>query len=219
MMRNSIATITAFVLFFCGVSCSYASVVLLQPQENVLSYTERVSFRKVQQMEKKNANPVVRLEIGAGAEMLGEIDIELAADVVPRTAENFLQLCTGENGFGYKGSVFHRIIPSFMIQGGDFTQGNGTGGHSIYNNDVFPDENFVIKHTGPGKVSMANRGPNTNGSQFFITTVETPWLDGRHVVFGQVVRGMPVVRKIESYGSSSGRPSRVIKILDCWQVS
>ncbi|AHX11733.1 peptidyl-prolyl cis-trans isomerase F [Neorickettsia helminthoeca str. Oregon] len=161
----------------------------------------------------------MRLEISSGGEMLGEIDIELAADIAPKTSENFLKLCTGEKGFGYKGSIFHRIIPSFMIQGGDFTGGNGTGGYSIYDHGVFADENFKLKHTGPGVVSMANRGPNTNGSQFFITTVSTPWLDGKHVVFGKVIQGMSVVNKIESYGSETGVPSKVIKIEDCRVLS
>ncbi|CAE8729941.1 unnamed protein product [Polarella glacialis] len=170
------------------------------------------------------ANPQVFLEISIDGESAGRCVIELFADVVPKTAENFRCLCTGEKGRGesgkrlnYLGSKIHRIIPGFMCQGGDVTKGNGTGGESIYGFD-FEDENFEMKHDGPGTLSMANSGPNSNGSQFFISTRATHHLDDKHVVFGKIISGYELVEQMEQCGSEDGEPAKKVLILDCGEV-
>ncbi|KAL9649870.1 hypothetical protein ABK040_009682 [Willaertia magna] len=164
------------------------------------------------------SRPKVFFDITKGGKPLGRVVFELFSDVVPKTAENFRQLCTHQNGFGYKGSIFHRVIKDFMIQGGDFTNFNGTGGKSIYG-EKFADENFKIKHETPGLLSMANAGKNTNGSQFFVTTVPCPWLDGKHVVFGRVVDGYEIIQQVEnSKTNSRDQPAERVEIADCGEL-
>ncbi|EDW00902.1 peptidyl-prolyl cis-trans isomerase E [Drosophila grimshawi] len=169
----------------------------------------------IEKSEKRN--PQVFFDIRIGGNDAGRIVMLLRADVVPKTAENFRQLCTHEQGYGYKGCTFHRIIPEFMCQGGDFTNNNGTGGKSIYGKK-FNDENFNLKHNSFGTLSMANSGPNTNGSQFFICTTKTDWLDNKHVVFGHVISGADVVRKMERCGNKAGTPSQKIIVYACGEL-
>lgn len=189
----------------------------------VSMYSEKADVEKAIKWE--GPLPRVFFDMEMGEEKLGRIEMELYANVVPKTAENFRQLCTGEAGVGkkgkplhYKGSTFHRVISNFMCQGGDFTNGNGTGGESIYG-EKFDDENFKVKHDTKGLLSMANSGPGTNGSQFFITTTETPHLDGKHVVFGRVVKGYEVVEKIEDCEKGAGdKPATDVVIADCGEL-
>lgn len=170
-------------------------------------------------------NPVVFFDISIAGVSAGRIKIELFADICPKTAENFRQFCTGEYkksslSVGYKGSTIHRIIKQFMIQGGDFINNDGTGRLSIYG-DQFPDENFTLKHTGPGLLSAANSGPNTNGCQFFLTCAKCDWLDGKHVVFGKVLddESLLVVRKIENVPAGSGnKPKLPVTIDQCGEL-
>eukprot|EP00835_Amoeboradix_gromovi_P007091 NODE_1052_length_1689_cov_0.396855.p1 type:complete len:294 gc:universal NODE_1052_length_1689_cov_0.396855:1366-485(-) len=189
---------------------------LWEDEDYVTLYSKQFEGNSITEMNIKASEDVkyVYMSIQIGNILAGKMILQIRTDVVPITSENFLKLSTGELGFGYKNCIFHRIIPGFMIQSGDFVKQNGFGGQSIFG-DTFKDENFDLKHLGPGILSMANSGKDTNSSQFFITTAATPHLDNRHVVFGRVIDGMDIVKKIEAVGSKDGVPNHVVTIIDC----
>jgi len=177
-----------------------------------------LAFIAIVQADKAMVTQKVFFDVKMGNGPTERIVFGLFGETVPKTARNFHELCTHKNGFGYKGSKFHRIIDQFMAQGGDFTNGDGTGGKSIYG-ERFPDENFNLKHVSPGLLSMANAGPDTNGSQFFITFVKTPWLDGRHTVFGKVLENMEFVKKMEKVKTDRrDKPKEDVTIVDAGSI-
>lgn len=205
-----------------GFSSKSATTFMARPRPAAPAYAASRARATVRTITAAAASgPVtskVFFDITIGGEDAGRLTFGLYGDDVPKTSENFRQLCTGEPGFGYKSSAFHRVIPQFMCQGGDITAGNGTGGKSIYGR-TFPDENFTFKHNRPGLLSMANAGPNTNGSQFFLTTVECPWLDGRHTVFGELLEGQDVLDKMESNPTGAmDKPIKAVVIKDCGEL-
>lgn len=222
MSLNGILLITFHVFpLFSHFSCFSRRMLSRIPIARIATFSPIAGLRL---FSSRAENPIVFMDFTVGEKDVGRIVFELRADTVPKTAENFRCLCTGEKGktnlgttLHYKGSTMHRIIPQFMCQGGDFTHGNGRGGMSIYGTK-FADENFTLRHTTSGLLSMANSGPNTNGSQFFITTIPCPWLDNKHVVFGEVIKGMNILKLLESIGTESGAPKKKVVITDCGQL-
>ena len=204
---------------------SFLDVSQSKTQVAKAAIATRAQEREEAEQRRMNRRPSVKLDglprvffdVKADNTPIGRIVIELRVDVTPRTCENFRLLCSGEKGYGFRGCLFHRVLPNFVVHGGDFTKFDGTGSKSIYG-PRFDDENFELKHSAPGKVSMANCGPNTNGSQFFITTQRADHLDGKHVVFGHVVEGMDVVKKIEALGTLTGATLRPLSIYECGQL-
>lgn len=218
--RNSVLITWLIALLISSVSFTSAFRIRTHRLGNVNAVNKRPILSPLQATNPETmARPKVFFDIAIGGAPAGRVEFTLFDDVVPKTAENFRSLCVGDKtvqgvNCHFKNSIFHRIIPQFMCQGGDITNHNGTGGMSIYGRR-FNDEAFTVKHTKPGLLSMANSGPNSNGSQFFITTVPCPWLDGKHVVFGEVTGGMDVVKKMEGCGTGSGRTVKEVKIVDC----
>eukprot|EP00418_Pyrodinium_bahamense_P073572 CAMPEP_0179099330 /NCGR_PEP_ID=MMETSP0796-20121207/45820_1 /TAXON_ID=73915 /ORGANISM="Pyrodinium bahamense, Strain pbaha01" /LENGTH=269 /DNA_ID=CAMNT_0020797129 /DNA_START=27 /DNA_END=836 /DNA_ORIENTATION=+ len=212
------AAAAAPVLGFAGACCLAGIALKGRRRQDASPVTVRqLFFGGGREPKPEDVTSKVFFDVTIGGEPAGRIIFGLYGNVVPKTVENFKTLCTNAPGEGYKGCPFHRIIPGFMCQGGDFTNFNGTGGRSIYG-FKFEDENFDLNHTRPGLLSMANAGPNTNGSQFFITTAVTDWLNGKHVVFGEVLEGMDVLQTMESYGSQSGRTKAEVAIADAGEV-
>eukprot|EP00933_Yihiella_yeosuensis_P049054 TRINITY_DN4562_c0_g2_i3.p1 TRINITY_DN4562_c0_g2~~TRINITY_DN4562_c0_g2_i3.p1 ORF type:complete len:270 (-),score=60.54 TRINITY_DN4562_c0_g2_i3:111-920(-) len=215
---QSSTTLSSGLAVVAAGACLAGAGAALRRQKRDTSATPRRFFGGGREPKAEDITTKVYFDVTIGGQAAGRIVFGLYGNVVPKTVENFRKLCTNPaGGDSYKGCPFHRIIQDFMIQGGDFTNKNGTGGRSIYG-FKFEDENFELNHTRPGLLSMANAGPNTNGSQFFITTVVTDWLNGKHVVFGEVMEGMDVVKKMEAQGSGSGQTRSPVAIADSGEL-